>query len=669
MTVGDFNGDGKQDLATANYNGNNVTVLIGNGSGGFTPATGSPFAAGTGAYSIAVGDFTRDGIQALAVANYYDADVTVLVGNGDGTFTADSHGHFGVGATPVTVTVGDFNGDGLQDLVTANHNDGTITLLYGDGTGNFASPTGGTLAAGTSPQAVVTGDFNGDGIQDLAVTDSSNGQLNVLLGTLTPTTSALSTTSSPLTITFGATVPMSVAVSDNSSAFQPLTGVANFSDGATVIGAASQSTSPFTFTTPILNVGSHALTATYSGGSGSGPSSSNTLNVLVQNTQTISFPGLSSVTLGVAPFTISATASSGLTVTFNSNSSLVFTVNVATVTIIAVGTCSITAQQAGGGNYGPAPPATQFFGVVAGTQTVTLDAIPPTTLGTSPFVVAAQASSQLPVTVASSTPAICKTSGTLVQLLATGTCTIQANQAGNANFSSAGATDNFPVLAASPAGTLFAFGGPLAVGTAPGAIAHGDFNGDGFQDIVTANATANSVTVLMGSVGGAFTAATGSPFAVDSNPVSVVVGDFNGDGHLDIATANLLANSVTVLLGDGSGGFSEAPGSPIAVAQPRSLAVGDFNGDGIDDLALANPALNEITILLGDGTGKLAGGVVAGGSSPEALAVGDFDGDGIQDLAIANNPGYVTVLLGQRFGRFHAGVGTVRLPPEAVRTS
>ena len=307
VVVGDFNGDGKQDLATANYNGNNVTVLMGNGSGGFTPATGSPFAAGTGAYYIAIGDFTRDGIQDLAVANYYDNDVTVLVGNGNGTFTADASGPFGLGTNPVSLATGDFNGDGFQDLVSADHGSGTLTVLLGNGAGNFHQANGSPFVAGTSPWSVLTGDFNGDGVQDLAVTDASDGQLNVFLGTLMPTTSVLSTTS-PLTITFGATVPLSVAVSDSTTPFQGLTGAVNFLDGSNVLGAASQSTSPFTFTTPMLNVGSHALSAVYSGGTGSAASTSNIVNVLVQNTQTISFPGLSNVSILVAPFSISATA-------------------------------------------------------------------------------------------------------------------------------------------------------------------------------------------------------------------------------------------------------------------------------------------------------------------------------------------------------------------------
>src|SRR5260221_404051 len=87
VAVGDFNGDGKQDLAVANYSSSNVTVLLGNGSGGFAPAAGSPLSVGTNGISVAVGDFDGDGKQDLAVANWNSANVTVLLGNGAGGFS------------------------------------------------------------------------------------------------------------------------------------------------------------------------------------------------------------------------------------------------------------------------------------------------------------------------------------------------------------------------------------------------------------------------------------------------------------------------------------------------------------------------------------------------------------------------------------------------------
>src|SRR5947208_3661241 len=110
-------------------------------------------------------------------------------------------------------------------------------------------------------------------------------------------------------------------------------------------------------------------------------------------------------------------------------------------------------------------------------------------------------------------------------------------------------------------------------------------------------------TALSGC-GAVFNQPSGSPVAVGTNPESVAVGDFNHDGKPDLAVANFNSNNVTILLGDGSGGFSQPSGSPVAVGlAPFSVAVGDFNHDGKPDLAVANEGSNNVTIQLGDGTG------------------------------------------------------------------
>src|ERR1700719_2022414 len=116
MGMGDFNGDGNQDLVVANNNSNDVSILLGNGDGTFQPNV--DFGAGTVPNSVAVGDFNGDGRQDLAVANASSNDVSILLGNGDGTFQPTVN--FGVGGGPFSVAVGDFNGDGKQDLAVAN---------------------------------------------------------------------------------------------------------------------------------------------------------------------------------------------------------------------------------------------------------------------------------------------------------------------------------------------------------------------------------------------------------------------------------------------------------------------------------------------------------------------------------------------------------------------
>ena len=154
--------------------------------------------------------------------------------------------------------------------------------------------------------------------------------------------------------------------------------------------------------------------------------------------------------------------------------------------------------------------------VTIGSQTITFDAIPNQIFGISPFPIIAQASSGLPVGLASTTPAVCKLAVDLVTLLSAGTCSITASQGGNTNYSAAtSVTRSFTVKLANPSGMLMAAAGsPFMVGTSPTSVAVGDFNGDGKLDLAAANSDDNSVTVLLGNGSGGFTAAPGSPFAV-----------------------------------------------------------------------------------------------------------------------------------------------------------
>jgi probable HAF family extracellular repeat protein len=357
VAVGDFNGDGKPDLATANYGDGTVTVLLANNSGGYTAATGSPFTVGANPQSVAVGDFNGDGFQDLAVANSGSNNVTVLLGNGSGGFTAASGSPINVGTQPVSIAVGDFNGDGIQDLALANYSSNNVTVLLGNGAGGFTAAAASPFMVGTNPQSLAVGDFNGDRAQDLAIANFGSGSVTVLLG--------------------------------------------------------------------------------------------NNL-----------------------------------------------------------------------GGFTPAPNS------------------------------------------------------------------------------------------------------PFTVGTTPYSVAVGDFDGNGIPDLATANSGSNNVTVLLGNGSGGFTTATGNPFSVGTSPYSVVVADFNGDGIPDLATANHGSSDVTVLLGNGAGGFAPIVGGTIGMgagASPFSLAVADFNGDGISDLASANYGAGKVAVLLG---GKVSTTSVLSTTSPATIFEG-----------------------------------------------
>jgi hypothetical protein len=199
----------------------------------------------------------------------------------------------------------------------------------------------------------------------------------------------------------------------------------------------------------------------------------------------------------------------------------------------------------------------------------------------------------------------------------------------------------------------FARARTFGVGAGPAFVAVGHFDGDGRLDLVVANYSGHSVSVLLGDGTGSFGAAT--HIAVGVQPVAVAVGDVNGDGRLDLAVANQASHTVSILLGDGAGGFGAA--AHIAVGSgPRSVAVGDLNGDGRLDLAVANHWGNSVSILLGDGVGGFGAPTqIAVGWGPRSVAVGDVNGDGRLDLAVANGgSNTVAILLGNGTGGFGA---------------
>src|SRR2546425_241233 len=182
VAVGDFNGDGVPDLAVAHSGSTpgTVSVLLGNGDGTFQPARA--FAAGQGSLSVAVGDVNGDGRPDLAGANYYYNKVSVLLGNGDGTFQAPRN--FDAGTGPLSFAVGDFNGDRVPDLAVANFDfniqgPNTVSVLLGNGDGIFQAAQ--AFGAGTNPDSVAVGDFNGDGRQDLAVAHLNSNNVSVLI--------------------------------------------------------------------------------------------------------------------------------------------------------------------------------------------------------------------------------------------------------------------------------------------------------------------------------------------------------------------------------------------------------------------------------------------------------------------------------------------------------
>jgi Domain of unknown function (DUF4347)/FG-GAP-like repeat len=175
VTVGDFNGDGKLDLAAVNAGSSNVSLRLGNGTGGFTPA--GSFGVGSTPYAVTAGDFNGDGNLDLATANSTINSVSVVFGDGTGGFGTVNN--FLVGNDPRSVTVGDFNADGKLDLATANFGSNNVSVLLGDGTGGFGDAT--NLLVGNSPTSVTAVDFGGFGRPSLVTTNAGSNSVSVLL--------------------------------------------------------------------------------------------------------------------------------------------------------------------------------------------------------------------------------------------------------------------------------------------------------------------------------------------------------------------------------------------------------------------------------------------------------------------------------------------------------
>ena len=195
--LGDVNSDGKLDLAVISHDSYDVTILAGDGKGGFSPLPGSPFRVKKGehphTHGLALGDLDGDGDLDLVTANNEDGDVSVMLGDGRGGFTPAPGSPFACGPGPYPIALADVTGDGKLDVLVPNSGpqNVTLTVLAGNGKGGFAPARGSPVKTSGSPYFVAAGDLNGDGKIDAVIAhgndaDTGSVLLNDGKGQLTP---------------------------------------------------------------------------------------------------------------------------------------------------------------------------------------------------------------------------------------------------------------------------------------------------------------------------------------------------------------------------------------------------------------------------------------------------------------------------------------------------
>jgi hypothetical protein len=364
------------------------------------------------------------------VATISGSTVTI-VGAGSTTITASQVGNVNYSAATPVQRVFTVNKAAqaitFTTLATKTVVDGNFNLTATSTSGLPVSYTIDNTNVATISGSTVT--IVGAGITYIYALQAGNANYNAA----TVVEQRLTVTKANQTITFGTLPIMSfgdptATLMGTSSSGLPVSYTSSNTSVATVSGS----------TLTIVGVGTSTITASQTGNANFNPATSVTQNLtVVKANQSITFGTLATKTFGDAAFALNATTSSGLAISYTSSNTNVATVSGNTVTIVGVGTTTITALQAGNGNFNPAIDVQQSLTVGKANQTITFNALPTKVVADVPFTLSATTSSSLPVTYTSSNPGVATISGTTVTIVAVGSTDITASQGGDSNYEAA----------------------------------------------------------------------------------------------------------------------------------------------------------------------------------------------------------------------------------------
>ena len=636
IVSGDFNGDGRTDIAVADVNG--VSVLLGRPNGTFSAKVDYSIGGSTPT-GLAVGDMNGDGkLDLIVVAN----GLQILIGNGNGTFRPPASLPLSV-TGPTAVVAGDFNSDGKWDLaVTANSSGGpAVAILLGAGNGAFGTETDYPVAGSNS---IITGDFNRDGVADLAIGYSGGGAdtVSLLLGKGDGSFNPYISTSVP------GNGNDSLAAGDFNRDGKLDLVVSSFYShpgGISVLLGNGDGTFATAVSYPSLN-NDWGFTSAVAVGDFNGDGK---LDVACTN-----YDGYDlSVFMGVGDGTF--------------KSAVDYSASINPIGLVT-GDFNGDGQEdiASAAGYGSLSQITVLIGKGDGTFTDPVNhAVPayPYDIAVGDFnddgkpdlvVDSFNDPGSISVLLGKGNGSFTSHKDTHIGVYPSVFATGDFNNDGKLDV--VVSTDFLSTLLGNGDGTLQP---PLnqTLPSVPSNFAAADFNLDGNLDIATCLQLTSGVSLFSGKGDGTFAApvliATGDNF---SNLGPVFSADLNGDHKPDLAV-NISANDgvsigISILLGDGRGSFQ----SPRKILSGYSLlAIGDFNGDGKADLAVENQS-SSIGIALGKGDGTFKSPTtysVPGVLSFEHSVVGDFNGDGKLDLAsVSSSTGTLTVLPGNGDGTF-----------------